>query len=160
MGVLLIFIPAKEYKQSEIKPISKERSCAITALYGEARGVSTQEKEAILDVVINRTRHKNFPCTICEVVHQPKQFSYFNTNPEVNLEFKNMNLLDKKAYLEIEQIVDNRLGNGMIKPNKVLPNSALFYHTKDVRPVWSTNKKIKQIGVDKSYKHVYYSYSR
>jgi len=134
LGILFIF-PEKEYKQSETKPISNERSCAIEALYFEGRGTSVKEQSAILDVIMNRVNHKDYPSTICGVVQQPKQLSYrnnFKSNANLIPEFQSMNSIDRKAYLEIEKIVDNRLFTGKIKPNSALPKNALFYHAKHI----------------------------
>lgn len=158
---------AKEQKEeirTEIKDTYyKSKQCLKELLYFESRNTSIKEREAILDVTLNRYKHKNYPSTICEVVQQDKQYSYRNNLQDkfqiILPEFQSINsILDQKAYLEIEEIVDNRFQSGSILPNKVLPENALWYHTKQIekKPKWSRSKKIKQIVVDKTFKHKYY----
>ena len=152
----------KEEIRTEIRDTYyKNKLCAIEVLYHEARNISIKEREAILDVVLNRA--KGDPNNICNVVNKPFQFSYKNhlqDKSQIILpEFQSINsILDQKAYLEIEEIVDNRFQSGNILPNKVLPENALWYHTKQIekKPKWSRSKKIKQIAVDKTFKHKYY----
>lgn len=150
----------KEEIRTEIRDTYyKNKLCAIEVLYHEARNISIKEREAILDVVLNRA--KGDPDNICNVVNKPFQFSYKNhlqDKSQIILpEFQSINsILDQKAYLEIEEIVDNRFQSGSILPNKVLPENALWYHTHKVRPSWSRSKKIKQIVVDKGFRHRYY----
>lgn len=161
VGLFLGFISFKEYKQPETKPISYERSCAIEVLYFEGRNISKKEQEAILDIVINRTKHKNYPSTICGVVKQAFQFAYrnnFSTNANLIPKFQDINQFDRKAYLEIEKIVDNRLVQGKIKPNKVVGTNALHYHTYKSEPTWSKDKKHKRIHIDSNFKHRYYAF--
>lgn len=152
----------KEEIRTEIKDTYyKSKQCLKELLYFESRNTSIKEREAILDVTLNRYKHKNYPSTICEVVQQDKQYSYRNNLQDKSQiilpEFQSINsILDQKAYLEIEEIVDNRFQSGNILPNKVLPENALWYHTKQVKPIWRKSKKIKQIVVDKTFKHKYY----
>lgn len=164
LGLSLSYFNSKVDQPIEIQPISNERNCAISVLYFEARNTSVKERQAVLDVVINRTKHKNYPSTICGVVQQPRQFSYLN-NPNQNAkllpEFETLNTIDRKAYLEIEQIVDYRLFSGKVQNNKILPKNALHYHLKimDKLPNWSTStNKIIVKGLDRGFKHVYYIY--
>lgn len=150
----------KEEIRTEIKDTYyKSKQCLKELLYFESRNTSIKEREAILDVVLNRA--KGDPNNICNVVNKPFQFSYKNhlqDKSQIILpEFQSINsILDQKAYLEIEEIVDNRFQSGNILPNKVLPENALWYHTKQVKPIWRKSKKIKQIVVDKTFKHKYY----
>lgn len=154
----------KEEIKTEIKDIYyKSKQCLKELLYFESRNTSIKEREAILDVTLNRYKHKNYPSTICEVVQQDKQYSYRNNlqdkSQTILPAFQNINsILDQKAYLEIEEIVDNRFQSGSILPNKVLPENALWYHTKQIgkKPKWSRSKNIKQIVVDKTFVHRYY----
>jgi spore germination cell wall hydrolase CwlJ-like protein len=53
-----------------------ELACLSLAVYYEARGESHRGKMAVAEVVMNRTRSKRFPSTICEVLFQRGQFSF------------------------------------------------------------------------------------
>lgn len=44
-------------------------------IYHEARGESPEGQQAVAEVVFNRVIAENFPGTVHEVLHQPKQFS-------------------------------------------------------------------------------------
>jgi hypothetical protein len=164
LGLSLSFFPSKEEVLQQTKPISRERNCLVEALYNECRNCSNKEKAAVAEVVFNRVKHKNYPSTICGVVQQPKQFSYRNQFEEgvIILErFQNISSnLDKRAYLEVEQVVDSYLKVGTIAPNKILPENALHYHLKVMKklPKWSTSKKKKVISLDKRFLHRYYLY--
>ena len=147
----------------EIKDKYKEdKLCLREMLWHEARGVSYKEKLAIAEVAINRSNSTKYPSTICEVIKQPKQFSFLNNKNKSKIILPEkqeiIGKLDQQAYAEIEEIVDNYFSSGNIPSNKVLPENALFYHTKNIKnkPKWSRSKKIKQIAVDKQFVHRYY----
>jgi len=152
----------EEVYSTEIKPISQERDCAIEALYYEARNTIHKEKSAVLEIVLNRTKHKSYPSTICEVIKQPKQMSYrnnFSYNAKLIPKFETLNAIDKQSYLEIEQIVDSKLTPSRIKLNNILPNNTIYYHTKNIDkiPKWTKDKRLKKILIDNQFKHVYYA---
>lgn len=164
LGFSLSFFQAKEEVLPEIKPISMERNCLIESIYYEARNTSLKERQAVMEVVLNRTKHKHYPSTICEVVQQPYQMSYRNNskaNARLLPELGNMNYLDRKAYLEIESLVDSRFISGEFQGSRVLPENTLHYHLKvmDKIPRWSTSpRKLQVKGLDKGFKHHYYEY--
>lgn len=161
LGVSLGFLPKEQPAPIEVPSmaISYERECLMESIWHEGRGVSYKEKQMIAEVIINRTQHKNYPSTICEVVKQPRQFSYrnsFKVNARLLPEFQSMSVKDQQAYLEIESIADSKLNSSTNVP-KVLPNNALHYHAKYVSPSWSKDKKFKVVVVDKKIKHKYYA---
>ena len=58
----------------------KEKIDCMTAnIYHEARGESIKGQYAVAHVTMNRVHHEQFPDTVCEVVFQPKQFSWSHT---------------------------------------------------------------------------------
>ena len=140
--------------------IQQERSCLISALYGECRNCSKKEMEAITEVILNRTKHKKYPSTICGVVKQPKQFSFANNLSSLSSiipEFENMKYLDRKAYGTIESLVDSKVFSGQYQGNRILPEGTTHYHTKQMKvyPSWS-KKKILVKGLDNKFLHKYY----
>ena len=178
-GLSLSFIPDKALNnrnnsetQGKVKTISTEidpykqgKLCLREMLYHEARNTSYKEKLAILDVALNRYRSSAYPDRICEVIKQSKQFSYRNSVPyskNILPKFQEISSeLDKAAYIEISEIVQDRFKDGVISNNKVLPRNALFYHTKNIKkPYWTRSKKIKEVqkDVDKKFLHRYYTY--
>lgn len=166
-GLALFFIPDNtSIHKSAPKPIQvvhkSERDCMVEALYFEGRNLSLQELQAIADVIINRVNHPRFPDSICKVVQQPWQFSYLNNKEDkiqniLEQKHKISSILDRKALDMIEKIVDDRLYSGKLS-SRILPETALFYHTKDMRkyPKWSKKMKKVKKGVDNSFRHIYY----
>lgn len=51
--------------------------CLALTVYHEARGEPLAAQHAVAEVVINRVVSDRFPSTVCEVVLQNAQFSYF-----------------------------------------------------------------------------------
>ena len=162
---LFLFQNKPEENISKNIDIYKEdKLCAKSMLWHEARGTSAKEKEAVLDVALNRLRSAKYPSTVCKVINQPKQFSYLNNKDKSQIilpRFQEISgISDQAAYLEIANIVEDRFKDNKIQPNVVLPESALYYHTKSIKkPYWAINKKTQEvkIQVDRKFKHRYYS---
>lgn len=53
----------------------QELFCLAQAVHWEARGEPPLGQAAVAHVVLNRVRSSRFPDTVCEVVHQPRQFT-------------------------------------------------------------------------------------
>ena len=54
----------------------KQHNCLALNIYHEARGERVEGQIAVAHVTMNRVNHEKWPSTICEVVYQPKQFSW------------------------------------------------------------------------------------
>lgn len=54
--------------------------CLSLLVFHEARGESLKGKQAVLEVVDNRTRNSNFPDNPCSVIKQPNQFSWYKNS--------------------------------------------------------------------------------
>lgn len=55
--------------------------CLSLLVFHEGRGESLKGQEAIIEVVMNRTKDSNFPDTPCKVINQKSQFSW-TSNPK------------------------------------------------------------------------------
>lgn len=110
---------------------AKDVVCIAQTIYHEARGEPVEGQIAVANVVLNRTNHKQFPDSVCEVVYQKYQFSW--TLNKKKREFDKPSLeLAKKVY------------TGEIKDNT---NGALYFHGKHISPTWNKNMiKVKSIG--------------
>jgi len=64
--------------------------CLAQAVYYEARGEPIYGQLAVAQVVLNRKASPKWPNTVCEVVHQPYQFSF-------TLEMKDFSMPDTEA---------------------------------------------------------------
>lgn len=120
-----------------IKPLSKKQfNCLVRNIYHEARGESLRGKLEVAAVTINRTKHPDFPKTICEVVYQKGQFSW--TEMELNTTY------NRKAWVDCaDAAVRAYYGN---------TGTALYFHHVSVRPRWAKTKT-KLYKIDS---HVFY----
>lgn len=106
--------------------IEKEKKCLADNIYHEARGEGEKGWKAVAAVTINRTRHPEFPSTICGVVYQYKQFSW-------TIKKKRPAIKEKKLYEAIASFSDMAYNMHILegKPfNDGLPawiNRSLFY---------------------------------
>lgn len=137
-------------KQDNRRVISiqqKELLCLATTIWYEARSESYKAKQAVAKVVLNRVKHKSYPNSICKVVKQRKQFSWYKNTPENHKRFNgvidDLNHLDYLAYQEAK-IIASRM---VLTHFRHLPelNNSLYFLTKGYNTVWS--KKLKRKAV-------------
>ena len=85
------------YSQGLVGSYESHR-CLEKTLHTEAIGEPVEGIIAVLHVVQNRLKHKDYPETYCKVVLQPKQFSWFN---KLNSKYNNQIPLEQiKTPLE------------------------------------------------------------
>ena len=107
-------------------------------LHYEARGEGVHGMVAVAHVTLNRTKSGKFPKSICEVVKQPKQFSWVAQFP--NYHSTKVDETAKKLAYDI--MINNRYSDNT--------EGALFFHAVSVPDF--RRKFIKQIGSHKFYK--------
>jgi len=98
-------------------------TCLAVAVYFEARSEPIDGQLLVAETIINRAADERWPNTICEVVKQPRQFSFYSDG-------KSDTPRDQVAYelaLELAAVAMS---------GEHLHTGALYYHTVDVRPVW------------------------
>lgn len=127
-------------------PMNEVR-CLTQAVIQEAQSESKEGRIAVAHTIINRTRSENFPSTICGVIKQKSQFSYYPSRKEsltVNNE-KDLQSYSESAMLAV------LVFTGKIKDNT---RGALYY----INPKTATNvawtyklRKIKKIGNHQFY---------
>ena len=61
----------------------RDVACLAKVIYFEERGESLAEQKAVAEVVLNRVAHRDFPDSICAVVHQRGQFPWAARVPRV-----------------------------------------------------------------------------
>jgi spore germination cell wall hydrolase CwlJ-like protein len=124
--------------------------CLAENIYFEARGEPLNGQYAVAEVTLNRTRARNFPHTICSVVHQMRwdpnrrryvgDFSWTELGPLS---------ADDGAAWKRAMAVANAAYDDLHEP--IVPG-ALFYHATSVRPGWArTRTVIATIG-----NHIFY----
>lgn len=125
-------------KKAKVTSNKKELECLALNIYHEARNQSRIGKLMVGHVTLNRVKSDLYPNTICEVVYQPRQFSWTH-------QLKNKTPKDKESWnesLSIARLVMNRTfdrakgATHYLNPKKVnnTPNWA--------KPKSKTHKKI------------------
>ncbi len=117
--------------------------CLALNIYHEGRGESISGQKAIASVIMNRVRSQRYPDSICEVVWQPKQFSWTTAHEKYHV------VTDAIAWKKA-LIVAKRILAGY---EHVQIGDATHYHTIHVNPYWASSAQfVVQIG-----DHVFYS---
>jgi len=117
-------------------------TCLALNIYHEARSEPLYSQVAVAQVTLNRVSNPNYPSTVCDVVTQKHQFSwYWDGLPDRPLEpvawLRSVALAD--LILEADISVD-------------CVESSTHYHADYVKPYWSkVFEKTCQLG-----KHIFY----
>lgn len=132
-----------------IESIEKNLSCLALNIYREAGHEPFEGKVAVAQVTLNRTKHPDFPSTVCDVVYQKNtfmgkvvcQFSWYCDNAH------RLRPVNKQAYDE-----SYRVAKMVLLEDFKLEGlrNALYYHADYVNPNWG-KKKITKIGA-----HIFY----
>lgn len=111
--------------------------CLALTIYHEARGEPILGQQAVAEVVLNRVDKRNQ--TVCQVVYEPKQFSWSNTRgvPKPSRDWDSSVQL-ARSYLDGEK-------------NTSVTNGAQYFHTNSI-PLSCKAKNVKRIG-----NHVFYN---
>lgn len=126
---------AQEYNQEEL-------DCLAQNIYFEARNQETIGMVAVGEVTLNRVASSKYPNTICEVVWEPKQFSWTHDGKSDKMKNKKAR---QKAYL---------IAYAVLHIDYNLTNGATHYHAIYVDPFWADeNYRITQVE-----DHVFYRY--
>ncbi|KRA96777.1 hypothetical protein ASD83_17050 [Devosia sp. Root685] len=139
-------------KRAEVA--NAERDCLAQAIYHEARGESAAGQLAVANVIVNRARSDKYPSSLCGVIYQGAnqgryrcQFTFAcdgrGDAPGERQAWARSMALAKDVYAEYATGAE--IG--------AIPDSALFYHTTNVRPSWSyTFSRVAEVGA-----HIFYS---
>lgn len=120
----------------------KDVYCLSSAIYMEARGETTEGQLAVGSVVVNRSSVKYK--SICEVVKQPKQFSWYSGNKSMP---------SKEAVAIFNQMSHHLLVTRMMGIRKPYANGALHFATNDVNNYWTKEMiRVKVVGNHSFYK--------
>lgn len=139
------------HEQLQIEKREKEAECIRQALWYEARGETKDGMLAVASVIYNRKNSQQYPDTYCEVIHQPKQFSYVHerSNQGLSLSISPKSTEEEKIYEEIDSIAKNIVKDEF---EPTLPKGTMWYHATYVKPRWS---KVKE-RVAKIKGHIFY----
>ena len=103
--------------------------CLAVAIFFEARAEPTMGMEAVANVVTNRVEDTRYPDTVCDVVWEPKQFSFTNDglsdDPDSYVGYQ-----DKIAWGVSQEGAKEALSGN------TLGISSTHYHATYVLPFW------------------------
>ena len=115
-------------------------TCLAVAIYFEARGEPIDGQMLVAETIINRVDDERWPDTICEVVQQPHQFSFYSDGlPDTPR--------DEDAYATALQVAAEAMAGDHLWAGP------LYYHTTDVHPVW--RHALEPIGIYGN--HIFYT---
>jgi spore germination cell wall hydrolase CwlJ-like protein len=143
-------VAALQQEASRVEQRAEDLQCLAENIYFEARGEPLAGQYAVAEVTLNRTRARNFPHTICQVVHEQRwdasrrryvaDFSWVELGtlePEDGPAWRQAMSVAGAAYDELHA--------------PVVPG-ALFYHATNVRPAWARSRRpVATIG-----NHIFY----
>lgn len=89
-------------------PQQAEIACLALNIYHEARGEGIKGMRAVASVVMNRVRSKLFPDTVCDVVSQPAQFSWYRPSHGMRTPRRVDYIALEKAYTVARAYVEGR----------------------------------------------------
>ena len=120
-------------------------ACLSLALYHEARGEKLLGQLMVAKVIVNRVASPRWPSSICNVITQDRQFSFYRKG-------KAPSPRDEVAWAKAQKLAVQIINDPDILPYTI----ADHYHTVDVHPVWRRKLyRIVRIG-----KHIFYSYKQ
>lgn len=109
--------------------------CLIAAIFFEARDQPLEGQFAVAEVVVNRVESIRWPDNYCDVVYQPKQFSFTHDGMSDNPLNYLHNNLEKQAYRTAKEVaLEVDLGN-------TLGITSTHYHATYVAPNWRKHYK-------------------
>ncbi len=143
-------IEAVQRDEARAQQRVEDLQCLAENVYFEARGEPLAGQYAVAEVTLNRTHARNFPRTICAVVHETRwdpvrrrhvaDFSWTELGaltPEDGPAWKQAMAVANAAYDEL---------------SPPLVPEALYYHATSVRPDWARSRRaVATIG-----NHIFY----
>jgi len=146
---------------TRVENAKNERLCLAQALYHEARGEPEVGQWAVANVILNRVKSHLYPSTICGVVFQNAGGKKFKCQFTFACDGRSdMGGVGNRIVRE-SWVRSNLIAHAAFKQFQVgqrpdaLPGSALYYHTKAVKPNWSrVYRAVAQIG-----SHIFYARS-
>jgi hypothetical protein len=140
--------PTEQTAPAETQIDARQHNCLSQAIYYEARGETQQGQVAVAEVIMNRTRSRAYPSTVCGVVYQGSHLStgcQFTFTCDGSLGHRPRGRAWDRA-----QRVATAVMLGYTRP---ITNNATHYHTTAVNPVWNSGLvETTQIGVHKFYR--------
>lgn len=125
-----------------------ELDCLTHAVYYEARGESKLGQQAVAQVVLNRSRNRNFPRSVCAVVFQrAKGVCQFSFACDGSMR----RAREPAAWAEARRVAARALSGFVLRDI----GGATHFHTVNVSPAWGPRMlRVTQVGL-----HVFYRFN-
>ena len=112
-----------------------DTKCLATAIYHEANAESVKGQIAVANVIMNRVESKDFPNSVCGVISQKSQFSWYG---------KTKHKYTNETVAVAEKVLAKRVND--------VTNGSLFFHS-GKNPHWTKKMKfVTKIGGHKFYR--------
>lgn len=138
-----------QQQQTETAIDPRQHACLSQAIYYEARGEAQRGQVAVAEVIMNRTRSRAYPNSICGVVYQGShrvtgcQFTFTCDG--------SLNSRPRGRAWERAQRVATAVMSGYTRP---MTGGATHYHTHAVNPVWNSGL-VETVNIGS---HVFYRF--
>src|SRR5690606_22947790 len=141
------YVPPTLDLETQPRVPQNDLECLTQAVYYAARNESEEGQAAVAEVVINRSRHRAYPKSICEVVYQRNsrtcQFTFTCDG------WIGRRPVSAVAWARAERIA-REVHEG--RSSSQLPKNSVNYHANYVRPSWGRRlARVRQIGA-----HIFY----
>jgi spore germination cell wall hydrolase CwlJ-like protein len=128
-------------------------SCLAEVMYYEARGEGVAGQKAVAEVVLQRTKDRNFPHTICGVVHEGVQIGRRDCQFSFACDGSANKPRERTSWRQVRLLAENIVAGTVKLANQT--GHAVAFHNAGVSPVWAdTMLKTAQIG-----NHVFYRWA-
>ena len=148
--IVCLFLLSGLSINTEAKPATEPEICLAKNMYFEARGKGKLAMLLVAQVTLNRVDSKMYPDTICGVVYQPYQFSWYNDGLSDKAPISN-NTLEVKAWSSAKRIAKTLLYKNNVLND--LTKGSLYYHTDKVDPKWNRNMIVSLVHKT----HIFYN---
>lgn len=124
----LSFIP----NESTASIPKKQLNCLTEAVYHEARGEPIAGQKLVAKTILQRTKSKDFPNTVCGVISEKSQFSYRSKRGSRST------IKEPATYKKIESLVKTEATNFTSSKS----NPLYFYNPRKANPSWAKRMKV------------------
>ena len=154
-----VFAPMPQTAQAVEAPVeiagarlAAESQCLAEAMYYEARGEGVDGQEAVAEVVLQRTRNRNYGSTVCAVVYEGVSPGRLDCQFSFACDGSLKKAREESIWVETKLLAE-KIMTGQIKLSN-RTQQAIAYHNLGVTPVWSANMyRTTQIG-----NHIFYRF--
>jgi N-acetylmuramoyl-L-alanine amidase len=150
VSIAPVQIEVVQRDEARARQRAEDLECLAENVYFEARGEPLAGQYAVAEVTLNRTHARNFPRTICAVVHETRWDPVRRRHtPDFSWTALGAVTPEDGPAWKQAMAVANAVYDDLIPP---LVPEALYYHATSVRPDWARGRRaIATIG-----NHIFY----